>query len=132
MKKRTNTCHITFDAFDVDKKLLDDEEFILKLILEIPKLINMKIMSGPNLIRDYKKGHEGLTGFAIINFSHISIHTFIKTKECFIDIFSCKKFDYEKIRNFLYKKLKVKKTKVQTTEVRHFHPSGYPKAGKAR
>lgn len=121
MKKRTSTCHITFDAFGVNQKLLNNEEFIIKLILEIPKLIGMKIMSGPNLIRDYKKGHEGLTGFAIINFSHISIHTFIETGECFIDIFSCKKFDYGKVRDFLYKKLNVKKSNVQTTEVRHFN-----------
>ena len=118
-KKRINTCHITFDAYGVNKKLLNSEEFVLKLILDIPKLINMKIMSGPNLIRDYKKGHEGLTGFAIINFSHISIHTFSDSEECFIDIFSCKKFDHEKIRNFLYKKLNVKKDAVNTTEVRY-------------
>ena len=118
-RKYTKTYHIIFDAFGVNRKLLNDEELVLKLLLEIPKLVNMKILAGPNLVRDHKTGNTGLTGFVIISFSHISIHTFSDSKECFVDIFSCIKFDYEKVRNYLYRKLKVKKSNVETLEVKY-------------
>ena len=59
-KNYTKTYHIIFDAFGVDKKLLNNEKFALNLLLEIPKLIDMKILSGPNLVRDYDTGHKGL------------------------------------------------------------------------
>lgn len=118
-KNYTKTHHIIFDAFKVQKRLLDNEEFALKLLLDIPKLVGMKILSGPNLVRDYDKGHEGITGFAIIDFSHISLHTFVKTREMFVDVFSCKKFDYEKVRKYLYKNLQVKPREVETLEVKY-------------
>ena len=119
-KKYTKTYHIIFDAFGVDPKLLNDEKFVLvKLLLKIPELIDMKILAGPNLVRDYDKGHEGVTGFAIVDFSHISVHTFVDTREAFIDIFSCKPFDYEKVRRYLYKTLKVKPGDVETVEVKY-------------
>ncbi len=117
--EHTKTYHIIFDAIDVEKKFLNDERFVLDLLLEIPPLIGMKILSGPNLVRDYEKSHEGISGFAIIDFSHISIHTFVKTKEAFIDIFSCKQFDYQKTRSYLYKKLNLKHSQVETVEVRY-------------
>jgi len=118
-KNYTKTYHIIFDAFGVEPKLLRSEEFVLKLLLEIPKLTGMKILSGPNLVRDYDKGHEGLTGFVIIDFSHISIHTFVDTKEIFIDIFSCKPFDYNKVRRYLFQQLKIKENQVETLEVKY-------------
>src|SRR3989344_3602891 len=106
--KYTRTHHIVFDGFGVNSKLLIDERFILNLLLEIPPLIKMKIMAGPNIIRDYHKSHEGITGFAIVNFSHISVHTFSKTQEIYIDVFSCKPFDSKKVQNYLQKKLQPK------------------------
>jgi S-adenosylmethionine decarboxylase len=118
-RKYIKTYHIIFDAFNVSKKILNDETFVLKLLRRIPKLIDMKIMSGPNIIRDSDPRKPGVTGFAIIEFSHISIHTFVDTQECFIDIFSCKKFDFRKIREYLYKNLKVKKSDVETFEVKY-------------
>lgn len=103
--KYTRTHHIIFDGFGVNSKLLIDERFILNLLLEIPALIKMKIMAGPNIIRDYNKQHEGITGFAIVNFSHISMHTFSKTQEIYVDVFSCKPFDSKKVQNYLRRKL---------------------------
>ena len=111
--------HIIFDAFGVRSKNIGKEEFVFSLLMEIPPLIGMRVLSGPNVIRDYQTGHGGVTGFAIINFSHISIHTFSDTKEIFIDVFSCKKFDYEVIKKYLFKKLNVKPEQVETLEVKY-------------
>lgn len=89
------------------------------MLLEIPPLIKMKILAGPHMVRDYDKGHEGVTGFVIIDFSHISVHTFVATREIFIDVFSCKKFDFAKVKAYLFRKLKVKPSQVETHEVRY-------------
>lgn len=116
-RKYTRTYHIIFDAFGVNQKLLNDEKFAFQLLLKIPKLIKMKILSGPSIVRDYERGHQGITGFAIVDFSHISLHTFVDTKEIFIDVFSCRKFNYAKVRNYLYKVLDVRPAQVETLEV---------------
>jgi len=118
-KKLTKTYHIIFDALGCSKNLLNDEKTILSILLEIPALMNMKILSGPNLVRDYDKINPGITCFEIIDFSHISIHTFIKTREIYVDVFSCRKFDYGKIRKYLFSKLKVKPEQVETLEVKY-------------
>ncbi|MBI2577832.1 MAG: S-adenosylmethionine decarboxylase [Candidatus Wildermuthbacteria bacterium] len=115
----TKTYHIIFDAIGVDQSLLQSEEFIFSLLLEIPKKIDMKILSGPHLVRDYDTGHEGLSGFAIIDFSHVSIHTFADSQEAYIDIFSCRPFDEKAIRNYLFEKLGVAPEQVQTHEVNY-------------
>ena len=38
---------------------------------------------------------RGITGIVIIAESHISVHSFEEKGYCFIDIFSCKPFDYD-------------------------------------
>jgi S-adenosylmethionine decarboxylase len=118
-RKMTKTYHIIFDAFGCNKDILHNERFIIEVLFEIPELINMKVLSGPNLVRDSDKINPGISAFEIIDTSHISIHTFTKTKEVYIDIFSCKKFNYEKIQNYLFTKLKVKPFQVQTLVVKY-------------
>jgi len=115
----TKTKHIIFDAFCCNRNLINDEDFIFHLILDLAKLIKMRILVGPNLLRDHNKKHPGITGIAIIDYSHISIHTFVKTKEVFLDIFSCRPFDYSKVKKYLLKKLKVKPEHVETIEVKY-------------
>ncbi|MDO8601167.1 MAG: S-adenosylmethionine decarboxylase [bacterium] len=118
-KSLTKTWHIIFDAFGVERDILNSDKFIFELLDEVPKLIGMKILSGPNMVRDYDKLNPGVSAFAIIDFSHISIHTFTKTREVLMDIFSCRKFDYEKIRKYLYNKFKVRPEQVETLEVKY-------------
>jgi S-adenosylmethionine decarboxylase len=118
-RKLSKTCHIIFDAIGCDRNLLNDEHLIFRLLIEIPKLIDMKILSGPNIVRDYDENNLGITGFAIVSFSHISIHTFTNTQEIYVDVFSCKPFDYDKVRKYLHEKLKVSEEQVETFEVRY-------------
>lgn len=124
MSKKTNrqlrkTCHIIFDVIDCNKKMIGDEKFVFNLLMDIPRLINMKILAGPNIVKDYNRKNAGITGIAIVSFSHISIHTFCKTGEIFIDIFSCRPFNYKKIKYYLFQKIKVAPEKVQTQEIKY-------------
>ncbi len=54
MRKRyAKTYHIIFDAFGVARKFLGSERFVLNVLLEIPSLVGMSILAGPNIVRDY-------------------------------------------------------------------------------
>lgn len=118
-RQLTKTYHIIFDAIGCDKNLLDSEDFIFKLLMEIPKLVGMKVLSGPHITRDYNPDNIGLSAFALISFSHVSLHTFPKTKEIYVDIFSCRPFDYQKVRQYLFDTLKVASDQVETLEVKY-------------
>ena len=92
--------HIIIDAFDCDKTLLADKAFLLQFIKKVAKMLNMKILKGPEVAKGVP-ANPGLTLFAIIDFSHISIHTFTNPREFCLDIFSCKPFNYKKLENYV-------------------------------
>ena len=98
---------------------MNSDEFVFDLVHEIPELVKMKILSGPNMVRDYDKNNPGISCFAIIDFSHISIHTFTNTQEALIDVFSCKKFNAEEIKKYLLKKLKINEDEVHCMIVKY-------------
>ncbi len=86
---------------------LNDEKSVEKIIIELASIAEMKIIYGPKIIKgnDY---NPGLTGFAIIDFSHIAVHTFTNSDEVSIDLFSCKKFDFLTVREYIINELKIK------------------------
>jgi S-adenosylmethionine decarboxylase len=63
-----------------------------KFIKELADEIDMKILHGP-VVAEGIPENPGLSGFAIIDYSHISIHTFTNSNETLIDVFSCKPYD---------------------------------------
>jgi S-adenosylmethionine decarboxylase len=67
---------------------------VLHFLQQCPKEIDMKIISGPEVIQ---KG-EWLGGYVIIAESHISVHA--TPQVVYVDIFSCKEFDIAHARLF--------------------------------
>ena len=73
----------------------------VRTILEqLPPLIDMRILDGPYVVEGMPY-NPGITGFAIIDFSHISVHTFTDCDYVMVDIFSCKAYDVDVVRRFL-------------------------------
>lgn len=99
------------DAVKVSQGYLDNEDFLKTILKEVSKLIEMKIIYGPVVVKGCKE-NPGLSVFCIIDYSHISIHTFTKDKEFCFDIFSCKPFSYSKVEKYLTKKLNLKKEQI--------------------
>jgi S-adenosylmethionine decarboxylase len=89
-----------FDASNCDEKLLADPELLEYMINSVAEKIKMNILVEPLVVMGVPE-NPGLTAFCIIDFSHISIHTFTNEKEFCLDIFSCKKFDYKEAYDFI-------------------------------
>jgi len=75
---------------------------IAKAFREIPPKINMEMVSKPLIFED-DEHNPGITGLAIIDYSHISIHTFERTNRICVDVFSCRNFCVRKALNLIRK-----------------------------
>ena len=77
--------HILFDLKDCPFKLLDDARFVRN------SLFHASLLSESEIIKiDFHKFHpQGVTAFAMLADSHISIHTWPEKGIAKCDIFSC-------------------------------------------
>ncbi len=110
--------HIVLDAFGCEEKKLSDKKAISSLILKLASLVDMKILAGP-IVVDGIPENPGVTAFAIIDFSHISIHTFTKNGEFCLDVFSCKYFDSQKVINFVKEYFSLLDNNIYSSVVRY-------------
>lgn len=112
--------HLVIDACNCDVVLLSDKNFLMDLIKKMAELLGIKIIKGPEIAEGIPI-NPGLTVFAIIDFSHISIHTFTDSKEFCLDIFSCKPFDYERLEEYIKKVFKLKDKQIFKSIVKYDH-----------
>jgi len=115
----TQRFHYIFDAWGLNPKFLNDKKLVISLLKDTAEICKMRIICGPHAVQgmDY---NPGISGFCIIDFSHISIHTFSNPGEVCVDIFSCKPFDPEEVKSYMLKKLKVSEKNL------HFFQVHYP------
>jgi S-adenosylmethionine decarboxylase len=110
--------HVIIDGWNVDKKELSDKVLLEKAIKNIASLCEMNILYGPIVIEGILE-NPGLTGFAIIDYSHISIHTFSKDQDICTDVFSCKPFDYNKVKDYIITTFGLDKNHIKTIDVKY-------------
>ena len=72
-----------------------DTEYMKTWFEKLVQTIDMKILDGPHIVYCDMEGNRGLTGIAIIETSHIALHSWDEISPGLIelDIFSCKYFD---------------------------------------
>ncbi len=110
--------HIIVDAYNCDPQILDDRQNLETVLRDIVDLCQMKILYGPVILEGVPE-NPGITGFAILDFSHISIHTFTAEKEICIDVFSCKKYDYDEVKKYVMDKFNLDEKYVKYIEVKY-------------
>jgi len=97
--KNVKRYHLTLDFHGCNENTLADMDIFYDLLNELPEKIGMKKLTMPYLMKgDY---YPGITGFVVIETSHISLHSFTETKQLLIDVFSCQPYDPEKIESEL-------------------------------
>jgi S-adenosylmethionine decarboxylase len=121
----TQRFHYIFDAWGLSPKVLNSKKTVESLLRDTARICKMNIIGGPLIVRPPVYTPPGLSGFCIIDFSHISIHTFSQPGEVCVDIFSCKSFNPEEVKSYLLKKLKVSEKNLYFFQVHY--PAGNPK-----
>jgi len=77
--------HILFTLKGCPSELLDDLEFIRKLMYRTVKETNSTLLN----LNAYKFEPQGVTSIAMLAESHISIHTWPEKNMAVCDIFTC-------------------------------------------
>ena len=77
--------HILFTLKECSVDLLDDEEFIRKLLYRTTKECKATLLH----LAVHKFEPQGVTGFALLAESHISIHTWPENGMAVCDVFTC-------------------------------------------
>jgi S-adenosylmethionine decarboxylase len=112
---KTKRYHNIFDLTYCNEKILD-KKILRDFIEEVVEAVDMSILEGP-IIAEGIASNPGISILAIIDFSHISMHTFANSNEALIDIFSCKEYDREKVLSLCKKHFATPKTVVRKKEV---------------
>jgi len=107
--------HQIFDISSCNNNI-NDSQFLRQTLQNIAASVDMHIIEGP-IIAEGGPGNEGLSALCIIDFSHISIHTFSNYNEVLIDIFSCKEWDRDKIKKLILEAFASEKSEVRNKEV---------------
>ena len=107
-----NGIHLIIDGFKPEKKVLMNKDLIFSFLDELPRKINMKKLCSPQIFEG-SRTNPGITGFILIEKSHISVHTFLKEDFIAIDIYSCKPFDVHEVieivkKTFNFERMKTK------------------------
>lgn len=86
--------------FDIDHcgAIVNDKAALEQFLHTLAKSIDMTILAGPILAEGIPE-NPGFSALAIIDYSHISVHTFTKYDEALIDVFSCKPYDRNVVRD---------------------------------
>lgn len=110
--------HLMLDLNECNPEKLNDYRLIFDLLATIPDKVGMTKITQPHVFpySGLVPEDEGITGIVVIAESHISIHTFPKKNYVFIDIFSCKYFDLEEIKQELIDVFESKKFDIHYTK----------------
>ena len=98
--------HILFDLIDCSSELLDDKEFCQMALQIAASKSKSKLLD----LGMHKFEPQGITGYALLAESHISIHTWPEKNVAKCDIFTCSDdCQPEKAVEYLGKQFKAKR-----------------------
>lgn len=104
--------HLIIDAYGCTN--LNNKKYLIETINNIVKLINMKMLLAPKVVKG--ANHlPGLSAFCVIETSHIAIHTFTNNNKVSIDIYSCMTFDENKCIEYFKERFGMNKIKLCKT-----------------
>lgn len=103
--------HLILDLYGCDPKAINSKRICRKYLNDLVSLMKVHKQAPPVVIyTDPTKYPDkaGISGWVAIVESGCSIHTVTPTLFASVDIYSCKKFDRQKVKNFTIKTFKPK------------------------
>ena len=91
--------HVLFDLKEcLITSSLNDEEYVKDTLIEAAKIGKLEILK----VDTHKFEPQGVTGYALLAESHISIHTWPEDTVARCDLFSCNpSTDYESVMQYM-------------------------------
>ena len=89
---------LDIECFDNDK--MNNKNHIKNFLNKCVEKVKMRKLIEP-IVLDGANYNAGVTGFVVIETSHISIHTFLSNNRINMDLYSCKDFDENSIKHYL-------------------------------
>ena len=103
--------HVFANLYDVDPKILDDEELLRATCVKAAEVASMNILEVKSWKVGGKKG--GVSVIILVVESHIALHTWVEYRYATLDIYTCgEQSDPWKAFDYILGVLKPKKYKV--------------------
>ena len=101
--------HLIYDAIVRDPGWIGDIERIRSFLLGLVPRLDMELLEGPRITEvsldpsqlTSEQDDGGITGYALITTSHLSIHTWPLRNRFSLDVFSCRPFDAQIVLDFV-------------------------------
>ena len=108
--------HTIFDCSDCDQQAMTDRKTVYDFAKQLVVDIDM-IAFGEPMIYNFGSGDkEGFTLVQLIETSDITAHFADEKQAIFIDVFSCKKYDVDVVKDLIEKTFKPKKILTRSIE----------------
>jgi S-adenosylmethionine/arginine decarboxylase-like enzyme len=106
----------SIDLFNCNYDKMNNANYIKETVIELCDLIKMKRFGECQVVFFGSGNKEGYSMFQLIETSNLSAHFANENLTIYFDIFSCKEYDPEKVRNFLMSKFEAGRSKIITVE----------------
>lgn len=120
--------HLTLDGYGGSTTKLYEMKRVFKVLNNLPAILDMHKLTAPYLVDAppvTPKDQGGISGFVMIQESHISIHTFPHKGFLTADVYSCKPFDTEKAIDYFKKQFDLQELEINIIKRGTKFPSFY-------
>jgi S-adenosylmethionine decarboxylase len=96
---RPNFTHVTLECQGCRPELLNDRRRIRRFLIKAAESCALHVVQDG--IHSFRP--QGITGYVLLEESHISIHTWPENKVALIDVLSCKEIDTDQLDSLVRK-----------------------------
>jgi S-adenosylmethionine decarboxylase len=122
--------HLIIDGYDCHSELLSNRISLLRWLDDLPPQIGMSILMPATVGSIHppkcRPVDEGLSGVVVIHESHIAVHTWPRRGELQADVYSCKRFDAEKVLDHFVHDFGIGSYDTQLIDRRRRTEDGFP------
>lgn len=105
---RPSYTHLILECYNCYREILNDKRAIRKALKLAAKACNLHVVK--HAIHTFQP--QGLTGYVLLEESHISIHTWPEKRFALVDVLSCAKFDVDRLEECIRSSLHPKDVEV--------------------